>query len=212
MTDVRIDIFSDVVCPWCFIGTERLRSVLSAWSEPLSVDVAYHPFLLDPSTPPEGVVIADMLRQKYGADPRAMWDRVEGIARDVGLELDLEKQKLMVPTARAHTLLRHAQAKGTQAELARALFVAYFVDAKNVADEAVLLELAAAHGFSEEEALSLISDPKELADTRAEAAEATRLGIRGVPFFVFDGELALSGAQPAEAFRQVIDQVLAQRR
>jgi predicted DsbA family dithiol-disulfide isomerase len=208
MTSLRIDVFSDIVCPWCFVGTTRLGSVLSAWGEPLDVELTYHPFLLDPSTPPEGIVIEDMLRKKYGADPHSMFARVEGAAKQAGIDLDLKKQRLMVPTIAAHTLLRHAAEKGTQVAFVRALFEAYFHDAKNIADEAVLTELALGHGFSEDEALGLLRSPEELARTRAETQEAVRLGIRGVPFFVFNGELAVSGAQQPEVFRQVIRQAL----
>ena len=208
MTSLRIDIFSDIVCPWCLIGTKRLDSVLSAWSEPLDVDLEYHPFLLEPATPPEGIVIEDMLRKKYGAEPRSMFARVEAAAREAGLELDLSKQRLMVPTIGAHTLVRHAAGKGTQAALVRALYGAYFLEAKNVADETVLAALALENGFSESEALSLLRNPEELAATRAETQEAARLGIRGVPFFVFNGELAVSGAQQPEVFRQAIRQAL----
>jgi predicted DsbA family dithiol-disulfide isomerase len=208
MISLRIDVFSDIVCPWCFIGATRLDSVLSAWSEPLDVELTYHPFLLEPSTPLEGIVIEDMLRTKYGAEPRQMFARVEAAAKQAGLDLDLSKQRLMVPTIAAHTLLRHALEKGTQVALVKALFKAYFQDAKNVSDVGVLTELALGHGFSESEAESLLSSPEELAATRAETQEAVRLGIRGVPFFVFNGELAVSGAQQPEVFRQAIRQAL----
>lgn len=207
MTELSIDVFSDIVCPWCFIGTKRLSSVLSAGEKPLRAEVRHHPFFLDPLTPPGGVDVQEMLRKKYGVEPRTMFGRVEAAARDAGIDLHLEKQRLMVPTARAHTLIRHAAAKGTQQAVVEALFAAYFLDAKDVDDEAVLAALGALHGFTEDEVLALVRDDAELDETRALAVEATKLGIRGVPFFVFNGELAVSGAQSTEVFRQVIQQV-----
>jgi predicted DsbA family dithiol-disulfide isomerase len=161
---MTIDVFSDVVCPWCFIGTQRLEQVLAARN--VDADVRYRTFLLDPTTPEEGRNVPEMLRKKYGADPAKMWARVEGEARKSNIELDLSKQPMMYPTIRAHTLLRHALPLGTQRALAKALFQAYFVDAKNIADPAVLVELATAHGFTKERATELLADETELAITR----------------------------------------------
>lgn len=194
---VSVDLYSDVVCPWCFIGSDRLEQVLAGTDVP----VRYRPFLLDPATPPEGKDIPAMLRQKYGVDPRAAFARVEAAARESGLALDLSRQSRSYPTVRAHTLLRHAAERGTQRKLARALFEANFVDAKDISDPAVLIPIAAAHGFAADEAERLVADQVELAETLAEAVAASRSGIRGVPFFVFDGRLAVSGAQPIEVLR-----------
>jgi predicted DsbA family dithiol-disulfide isomerase len=201
---LTIDVFSDVVCPWCYIGTERLEGVLAELGDQVAVTVALHPFLLDDTTPVEGVEIAAMLRQKYGADPAAMFARVEGAARESGQALELARQPRMYPTVLAHTLLRHAAAKGTQRALSRALFRANFDEGRNIADVAVLTEVAAAHGFAADEVARRLGDPAELAETRRDAAAANRGGIRGVPFFVFGGTHAVSGAQPAATLKQAI--------
>ena len=105
--------------------------------------VTHHPFLLDPNTPPEGDDIPARLRRKYGVPPEQLWARLEAEARKSDLELDLSKQRWSYPTARAHTLIRHAAAKGTQRALVRALYRAYFQDARNINDTAVLAEIAA---------------------------------------------------------------------
>jgi predicted DsbA family dithiol-disulfide isomerase len=203
MAPLSIDIFSDIVCPWCFIGTTRLDRALAALPE-VTAAVTYHPFQLQPDTPPEGVSIPDMLRTRYRADPLKMFATVEAAAAESGLALDLQKQPRMYPTAAAHTLLRHALSRGTQVALSRALFAAYFLDARNIGDPAVLAEIAGAHGFSADEVPALVTDSVALAATRQEAREASARGIRGVPFFVFNGKLAVSGAQPEAAFREVI--------
>ena len=205
---LRIDLFADVVCPWCFVGSERLERVLAALDRPARV--VHHPFLLNPNTPPEGDDVPARLRRKYGVPPEQLWARLEAEARKSDLELDLSKQRWSYPTARAHTLIRHAAAKGTQRALVRALYSAYFQEARNVNDAAVLADVAAPHGFSADEVGRLIDDAKELDETREEALGAAQAGIDGVPFFVFDDRLAVAGAQPEAVLRAAIDQALAQ--
>lgn len=201
---VDIDVFSDVVCPWCFVGTERLEHTLASLASELSANVVHHPFYLMPETPPEGIDIPSYLRRKYGVDPRQLFARVEAEARKEGIDLDLMKQPRAYPTAKAHTLLRHAAAKQSQRALARTLFHSYFIDAEDISDPDVLARLAARHGFTEEEAKALVSDPRELEETERETGRARELGIGGVPFFVFGGKFAVSGAQPTEVFRQAL--------
>ena len=197
-----IDLFIDIVCPWCFIGTERLERVLR--SEPAPVVVTHHPFLLDPTTPPEGVVVQDYLRKKYGGDPLRMFATVEAAAKVSGIPLDLKVQERTYPTLAAHTLIRHAEAKGTQRALVLDLFRGYFLDAKNINDANVLAALAAPHGFTTDEVVALVRDSAELAQTSADAQEAAQGGVRGVPLFIFDGRRAVSGAQPEEVLRSAL--------
>lgn len=199
---MRIDIVSDIACPWCFIGIERLERALAETGA--AATVTLHPFLLDPDGPDSGTDIRARLRQKLGGDPAPAFAMVEKAARESGIALDFEKLRMGYPTIRAHTLLRHAVAKGTQRALSRALFSAYFLEAKNVADPAVLAEVAGPHGFSPEEVSALVSDPEELRRTREEAEHAARSGVRGVPLFLFDGRAAISGAQPEAVFREAI--------
>lgn len=203
----QIELYSDVVCPWCYIGSVRLERVLATLPTP--VDVVYRPFLLRPDMPPEGVDIAKMLRERYGADPKQMFARVEEAAAESGLPLDLSKQPRSYQTIAAHTLIRHAEALGTQRALARALFAAHFDDAKNVSDVEVLVPVATAHGFADENARLLLSDPAELAKTRALAEAASRSGIRGVPFYLINRKLAVSGAQPEDVLRRAIAEAAA---
>jgi len=169
--------------------------------------VTHHPFLLDPNTPPEGDDVPARLRRKYGVPPEALWARLEAEARKSDLELDLSKQRWSYPTARAHTLIRRAAAKGTQRALVRALYRAYFQQARNIHDTAVLAEVAAPHGFDADEVAELTADEGELAATREEAQAASGAGIDGVPFFVFGERLAVAGAQPESVLRSAIEQV-----
>ncbi len=204
-----IDVFSDVVCPWCFIGAARLEQALKALEGEVAAEVCYHPFYLDPTVPKAGISVPDKLRRKYGVEPKQLWARAETAARDSGLELDLSLQPMMYPTAAAHTLLRHAHAKGTQPQLLMALFSAYFQQARDISDESVLAELGSQHGFTRDEVLELTTSPQELALTAEEAQAAAAGGIRGVPFFIFGGRLAVSGAQAVSVLTAAIRQALA---
>jgi len=204
---LRIDLFADVVCPWCFVGHERLERVLASTGR--AARITHHPFMLDPHTPPEGDDIPARLRRKYGVAPEQLWARLEVEARKSGLELDLSKQRLSYPTARAHTLIRHAEGKGTQDALVRDLYRANFIDARNIHDPDVLVEVAAPHGFAADEVVRLVTDDAELATTREVALAAAATGIDGVPFFVFGERIAVAGAQPEAVLAAAIDKAVA---
>lgn len=204
---VEIDVVSDVMCPWCLVGSARLDQALAAFPE-VRARVTYHPFLLDPSIPPEGQDLRERLQRKYGLDPASMFVRVEQAARDSGVPLDFSKVSRVVSTVAAHTLARHAAGRGTQRALVRALFDAYFLEGRDVSDPAVLASLASRHGFSEDDARRLATDEDELEATRIEAAGMAAQGITGVPFFVFDGAVAVNGAQSVETLKGVLTSLL----
>ena len=206
---LRVDLFTDTVCPWCLIGSARLDQAIARLPGDVVVDVENHPFYLDPTTPAEGVVVADMLREKYGREPREMWARVEAEARASGIDLDLSQQPRSYPTAKGHTLVRLARVKGTQHALANAIAEAYFLDHLQINDDAVLGGIAGRFGYAQEEALQVLGDPDELGATHDLAVAAAQQGIQGVPFFVFNHRYALSGCHPQEVFDRVLQQVLA---
>lgn len=206
---LSIDVVSDVVCPWCLIGVRRLERALAAF-EDVEAQIRFHPFLLDPSTPQAGMDLRERLRRKYGVPAEHLFARVEAAARESGIPLDFAKVTRAVATTRAHTLLRHALAKGTQRALKTALLEAYFLEGRDVGDVDVLVDLAGAHGFEADEARALLGDDEELRATRREAAELASSGIDGVPFFILGGRLAFGGAQPVETMRRVIERALAE--
>ncbi len=202
-----IDVVSDVICPWCLIGSRRLDQALETLPD-VHAEVTYHPFLLDSSTPVEGVDLRERLAKKYGIPPERMFARVEAAARESGIPLDFAKITKVASTVGSHTLLRHAVAKGTQRALVRGLYEAYFFEGKNIGDKGELAAIAAEHGFTRDEALALLDDAEELRATLGEAETTARQGITGVPFFIFDQKLALSGAQPVSVMQQAISQAL----
>jgi len=207
---LKIDVFTDVVCPWCLVGSARLDRALADLPEDVEVVVENHPFYLDPNTPAEGVVVADMLREKYGKDPKEMWARVEGEAKKAGIDLDLSQQPRMFPTKKVHTITRLAKPLGIQHELANAIANAYFLEHRQVNDDNVLADIAVEYGFDRGDALDAMNDENELAITEQLANDAAAQGIRGVPFFIFGEKYALSGAQPDEVFERALQQTIAE--
>jgi predicted DsbA family dithiol-disulfide isomerase len=205
---LKIDVFTDVVCPWCLVGSARLDTALAALPDDIEVVVENHPFYLDPNVPPEGVDVGEMLREKYGKDPREMWSRVESEAEKAGIVLDLSKQPRMFNTAKAHTITRLAKPLGIQHELANAIAEAYFLEHRQINDDNVLADIAVAFGYDRGDALDAMNDENELAITEQLAVQASEQGIRGVPFFIFGEKYALSGAQPAEVFDKALAQTI----
>lgn len=208
MPALSVLVISDVVCPWCLIGTERLHQAL-AQRPGVEADVEMAPFLLDAAVPAGGQDLRERLRKKYGGDPEAMFGRVEQAARASGIPLDFRKVTRWSDTIGAHVLIERAKEKGTQVALARDLFRAYFLEGLDLSDPDVLARVAAAHGFETDEALALVADGKERDAVKTAAREAAQQGVSGVPFFVFGGKYALSGAQPVDVFLQAIDKAVA---
>lgn len=196
---IRIDLFTDIVCPWCLIGTARLDQVLAGLDKDVQVEIFHHPFLLDPTTPESGQNTRERLKEKYGGDIEAMQARVEAAARDAGVALDMKVQPMSYPTVKPHTLIR-AAAPEQQYGLAKAFAAAYFLEGKNITDDAILADIAVDHGFDRAEALALVNDQDELDTTKALAVSASQQGINGVPFFIFNNQFAISGGQPPEVF------------
>jgi len=207
---LKIDVFTDVVCPWCLVGSARLDQAIDALPDDIEVVIENHPFYLDPNVPKEGVDVGQMLREKYGKEPKEMWERVESEAAKSGITLDLSQQPRMFNTAKAHTITRLAKPLGNQHELANAIADAYFLEHRQINDDNVLADIAVEFGFDRGDALDAMNDENELAMTEQLAVSAAQQGIRGVPFFVFGGKYALSGAQPAEVFEKALEQTIAE--
>ena len=196
MAELKIDLYTEITCPWCIIGQFRLDKALSKRFPELEFDIEHHPVILLPTCPPQGILIVDLLRSRYGVtDPNAAWARPHAEARASGLALDLSRQGYAYPTERAHTLIRHARAFGTQHLLAAALAAAYFHEGHNISDAQFLAELAKEYGFKKSDALQIVLDPAEIAATQREAANAASIGIRSVPHFAFGTQISLNGGR-----------------
>ena len=208
---MRIEIWSDVVCPWCYIGKRRLETALAGFEHRDEVEIVWRSFQLDPAAPlvPEQTV-AESLGQKYGGGleaGRQMVERVEAVAAEEGLLFRLgEAQR--VNTVDAHRLLHLAHAQGgpgLQSLLKEELLAAYFLRAENVADHDLLRRTAEKAGLAVNRVEEVLAG-REYADAvEADIREAASLGATGVPFFVVDRSFGVSGAQPAEVFGQVLE-------
>lgn len=208
MTELRIDLFSDPVCPWCLVGMHRLNAAVKRLPDGVNVEIHHHPYLLDANAAPEGEDVATMLKRKYGRDPGPMWDRLEEEAKKSGLELDMRKQKMRYPSQAAQVLIAAARAVNKQHEVAFALSQACYIDAKNIADPEVLADIGAAHGLDRSEILAVVQDENVKRQVEEAAQGAGQQGIQGVPFFIFQNKYALSGAQPDEVFDEVFETVI----
>ena len=208
MSPIKVDIWSDVQCPWCYIGKRKFEAAVEQSGIP--VEVEYHSFELSPDTPAdyEGTP-AEYLSQRKGLpmpQVEQMIDRVAGIARAVGLDYDYEHMH-QTNTVKAHELLHYAKAHGRQLEMKEALLRAYFIDGGHVGRIDDLVAVAAEHGFDEVDVREALESNRHLADVKADVAQAAAYGINGVPFFVFDGQFGVSGAQETATFANVLEQV-----
>lgn len=206
-TSSKVDFVSDVICPWCFIGLVRLEKALAdaAAAGDAPRTIAFHPFQLDPTTPPEGADLRERLAKKYDMDPESMFARVESVARESGIPLDFSKVRRTPNTLKAHALIGSAASPQQQHAIAKALFHAYFLEGKDIGDRTTLLEIATKHGLDEETTRVVLDDPSALEAVREETRQLSQQGIRGVPFVIFDGKLAVSGAQSVEIFREALN-------
>lgn len=210
-----IDIISDVVCPWCYIGKHHLEMALERLSsEQPGVSVAMHwmPYFLNPETPPEGDPYRPFLEKKFGGAERlaAIWARVSEAGKSAGLELAFDKIKLRANTLNAHRLIHRFQLRGDADALVERLFSAHFQQGLHISDPLVLAEIAAACGDDRAAVLAYLASTEGSSEVLAQARQAQESGISGVPFFIFNGCQALSGAQPPEVMLEVMQQVLAQ--
>lgn len=200
---LRIDVISDVVCPWCYVGKRQLEAALARWREahPGAPDpqVRWHPFQLNPDLPEEGIARADYLARKFGTpDPGAIYQRVGAAARAVGLAPDFAKIARQPNTLRAHALIGAASDEAQQQAVVERLFSAYFVEGADLTSRDTLAALAHEAGLAHD-AVSEALDGAGAQQAARDDTEARKLGVSGVPFFVIDGKLGVSGAQGADA-------------
>ena len=205
---MRVDIWSDVICPWCYVGKARFSKALSTFAHRDEVEVVYRSFELDPSYPKgRHETTFAMLTSKYGmseADARAAESRIADLAAAEGLGFAPERP--IGNTFDIHRVLRLGLAKGVQADLVRAVDQSYFAQARPVFDRDVIAEIAAGAGLDAALAGDVIDGDGYTEQVRQDELQARQLGITGVPFFVFDMALGVSGAQPTEVLASALQQ------
>lgn len=211
MKIMKIEVWSDYVCPFCYIGKRHLEQALEQFSHKDQVEVTYMSYELDPNSPKDfGKSYGELLAAKYGMSAKKAKRTLDGItqrAASAGLTYKFDK---MIPTNTfdAHRLTKFAKRNGKETEMTETLLSAFFTEGKHIGDRETLADLAASIGLDREEALNTLHDEKAYEnEVRADQQMARQIGIKGVPFFVINEKYALSGAQPVEAFAEALQKV-----
>lgn len=206
---ITVDIVSDVVCPWCYVGKKRLEAALDQLGNPEDIEIAWHPFQLDPTIPAEGMDRQKYFIKKFGDEGRIrqMFDHLKQVGVEVGIDFQLDDIPDTINTLPLHKLLHVAGKEGFQPAAEEILFKAYFTDAKNLKDAKVLADLFAPYGWDENKIKEITADDDIGYAVQQEIAHYQQMGVSGVPFFIINNKHGISGAQPTEVFVQALTQV-----
>ena len=207
---LAIDVVSDVVCPWCFIGKRRLEGALALYAKERPdappPTVTWRPFQLNPGLPAEGMARADSIARKFGSRGGAVYDRVSAVGREVGIDFAFDRITRQPNTLAAHSLSELARATGRQDATKEAFFRAYFLDGVDLTARDNLLAIATSTGLERATVEEWLDNAEAREAVAAEDARARELGIEGVPFFIFNGRLGVSGAQVPEVLLDAMKQ------
>ncbi len=206
---LRIDIVSDVVCPWCIVGYLRLQQALSQVDESIRPHIEWHPFELNPNMPSEGQNLREHIQEKYGStleQSEAVREQLKNLGDELGFSFKFSPDSRIYNTFEAHQLLHWAQPYGKQTELKLALFDAYFSQAKDPSNRNTLLDLVESIGLGRDLAERVLVDEMYVEAVRDSQQQWQNQNIRAVPAFIFNNRYLLSGAQPVETLLQVINE------
>lgn len=203
---MQIEVVFDLVCPWCFLGTRRLRRTLRARPD-IAADIAWRPFLLNPDIPMGGVARQDYVVRKFGGEDRArrLHATIADLGRAEGLDFQFDRIRRIPPSLDAHRLVRLADRHGIASEVVEAVFHAYFCEGRDIGDQSVLVAIAANLGMDPLGTRRLLSSTAEAEAVHTDNLRAHRLGINGVPCFVLQGRHAIAGAQEPEVLERLLD-------
>ena len=211
-TPLTIDVLSDVVCPWCLIGKRRLELALTEYAQryperpaPL---VRWHPFQLNPDMPEAGMSRVDYVRQKFGDRADTVYDRVKAVGRSLDIPFAIDAIARQPNTAVAHSLIGLAEVGVTQQKLVEALFQAYFLEGVDLTQRNELERLALGAGLSAEDVRACLDSEEAREHVRASDERARQMGVQGVPFFIFNNQVGVSGAHEPETLLQAMEQSL----
>ena len=205
---IKVEIWSDIACPFCYIGKRKFEQALAQFEHKDQVEVEWKSFLLDPNkvTDPS-VKIKESLAKRKGIsieEAEKMSDYVTLAAKPVGLDYNFDKM-IVANTFKSHRLLHFAKTKGKQNDLKEALLKAYFLDGKNIDDNKTLTEIAVSNGFDNTELEAFLNSEEYTEQVKSDISDAQEIGVQGVPFFVFDRKFAISGAQDSEVLLNTLE-------
>lgn len=206
---IKVDVVSDVVCPWCYIGKRRLEKAIRQLPEAYEVSLQFLPFELNPDMPPEGSNQREYLTQKFGGEERyrKITEHVRNVAAEEGLQFDFDKQHRSPNTFNAHRLLWLAGKEGVQPTVKEALMSAYFEKGVDLTSKDTLLDVVASAGLNRVKAEALLNSTEGTEEVRGMEKQNYQRRISGVPFYIINDRYGLSGAQPSEVFLQALNQV-----
>jgi len=209
---IRIDVVSDVVCPWCYIGKRRLEKAIEGTQlsnnvQVKDIEIIYRAYQLDPSVPNEGMDFQTYMENRFGAGFVSKFQQVEQAAQIEGLDFDFSSLPKAINTFTLHRILTIALKDGIQAEVKEAFMKAYFIDKQDLTQENILVKLLKKYDWSAEKTLSIINSDIATDEVKEEMNYYRQLGVTGVPFFIFNQKYAVSGAQPAEVFMEILEKV-----
>ena len=205
---LRIDIVSDVMCPWCIIGYRQLALALAQTNTPH--EIHWHPFELNPNMPAEGQNMREHIVEKYGSsvqESEASRDKMTAIGKELGFDFRFTPDMRMHNTFNLHQLLHWAEQQGRMHDLKMALFSAHFTEQRNLSDNAVLADIAAEIGLNREESLAVLTEQRFAQEVREEERHWQQQGIQSVPAVVFNNRHLVSGAQGVENFTHILEQL-----
>jgi len=208
--EMRIDIVSDIVCPWCYIGFTQLSRALAQRTDEVDAGIRWHPFELAPSTPPEGQSMTDYVRERYGASAEQSASnrtRITQAGAAIGLDLRFSSESRIYNSNKAHQLLCWAGEQGRQTALKLTLFKAYFTDGANISDDIILLDAVESIGLDRVDAAAILDEGRYVDMVAEEVAFWQDRNVTGVPAFIFNGQFMVPGAQDVDTFLRVIDKV-----
>jgi predicted DsbA family dithiol-disulfide isomerase len=211
---VRIDVISDVVCPWCYIGKRRLEQALELFRGNVDrtpeLEVVWHPFQLNPQLPLQGIARSEYLARKFGSRADDIYARVTTVGHSVGIDFAFERIVRQPNTVPAHQLIGLAQLQGRQDEIVESLFRGYFLEGVDLTQTDNLIELAHRAGLEDGAARACLNDDAQRQAVLAGDERARALGVSGVPFFIFDQRLAVSGAQEPQVLLRALSEAAAE--
>jgi predicted DsbA family dithiol-disulfide isomerase len=208
---IKLDIISDVVCPWCAIGYKRLEQAISELGLQDRVDIEWQPFQLNPHMPKEGQNVQEHITEKYGSSleqQRLSQERMTNFGAELGFKFDYFDEMKIVNTKDAHILLDYAKEFGKQTELNMRLMTAFFGERKDVSDRSILIEELKAVGLNADEAMARLDSDDVRYQVQVKEKYWQSLGVSSVPTVVFNNKSALNGAQPVEVFKEVLTELL----
>lgn len=209
---IKVDIVSDVVCPWCYIGKRRIEKAMDALKNKYDFEVEYHPFELNPQMPAEGTNQKAYLISKFGGEERykQLTGNVTSVAASEGLKFDYTKQTVSPNTRLSHLIIQYAKLEGKQVEAKEAFMKAYFEDGVDLSKKENLVAIAVGAGLSKEKVEALLATPDAFKTIEAAEQELQKFGITGVPFYIINNKYGVSGAQASESFVEAFENIAAE--